>query len=160
MTKDEFMKAVRPKIGLGAFFDQAFLSRVDIELIEVRDYISSFANFYCPWAHCGSELIEFDPALKNIEARAIKVSDHELIDLKPERKEKIEECQKKTISLEIIPLGLDTASGKHLLLDSNHTSIALYRNYLSSKEDKEVQMILIKGPNLETVIGDFIIVNR
>jgi len=160
MNKSDYIVQVRTRIGLGSFNDQVFYARNDIEIIENEISISEFANFYCPWAHINGEHVEFDMALLNPLAKYIRVKDDELINYRKDRKEKIDNYQHKKIDLWPIPLAHDLATGKYLILDSNHTSISLFRKYKQDRLDKNLHVLILRGENLEDLIGDFIIVNR
>jgi len=104
----------------------------------------------------------FEDALCDIRVRGIRISDSDKIDLDSQRKKIIEEYQRKTYkNLEKVPVATDLATKRTLILDSNKTCVALYRNYFQNPEKNiKIPLIEIRGEELESVIGDFIIINR
>lgn len=165
MNKEEFLKIYRdsncPKILLGAFNEQGFLDREDLELKSGKIKISELGDFYCPWYYIDDHEADFYKDLEKEKTRAIKVSDKQKINLVSKRQNIIEQYQKEQIeSLGPIPVATDTATGKTLILDSNRTLVSLYRNFLKDGLDKDILIIEIRGANLEDVVGDFKIVNR
>lgn len=161
MEKPEFIKKYRqPRILLGAFNDNVFLCRGDIELVEKNISVSELNNFYCPWYYLDGQEKSFDEGLCNITIKAMKVEASELIDTNQERRNLIEKYQREKQKLDFIPIATDTETNRTLILDSNKTCIALYRNYLENEIDFDVSVIEIKGVQLQSVIGDFLIINR
>ena len=60
--------------------------------------------------------------------------------------------------LKAIPIATDTHTLKTLVLDSNHHIVSLIHSGLPS--DTELPVIRIIGPNLDKIIGDFIVLSR
>lgn len=163
MEKNEFIDRFRKRILLGAFDYDAFLTKEDLVFRERKLPISCFGKFFCPWYYLGNKIIKFSYALDDSRVQVMKVSDNEIINQHEERRKIIAAYQRQKFDY-LLPvlLAIDLATDRVLLLDSNKTTIAWYRNYLEDQKNKNIMVpvVEIAGKNLETIIGDFHIVNR
>lgn len=163
MEKNEFIDRFRKRILLEAFNYDAFLTREDLILRERKLPIFCFGKFFCPWYHLGNKIIKFSHALDDSRVQAMKISDCEIINLHEERRKIIMAYQRQKFDY-LLPvlLAVDLATDRALLLDSNKTIIAWYRNCLEDQKNKNIMVpvVEIAGKNLEIIIGDFYIVNR
>lgn len=164
IDRDEFIKKYHKRL-LGAFNNKLFISRDDITIREMYIPISNFAEFYCPFYYCNytNEIrdIDYSGAILSIYCYSMQIKDKNLIDINAERKNKIEKLQKNlSINIYSVPIATDIYSHKTLILDSNKTCTAIYRNYLENLNNIHINISEIIGTRLEQIVGDFIIVNR
>ncbi|AKM82709.1 TPA: hypothetical protein DD449_00770 [Candidatus Berkelbacteria bacterium] len=161
MNKVQFTQKFKSRIYLGKFnYWKFFVSPV--ELSEEKILIEDFAEFYCPWYYVDNREVSFSEAQKNPTARAININKASKINLSDSRMKAIS-CIKPDIisSLNPIPLAQDLKTNKVLVLDSNKTLIGLYKFFLTNKiENVKIPVVIIKGYNLEKIVGDFEIINR
>jgi hypothetical protein len=157
------------RITLGAFNRLKFLHRHDLEIREVQLTVPTLGECFCPWYYVNQgkpEEVDYGTAEWSIAARAMKVNQPGIIDLKSDRRRRIE-TYRKELKTRVAPeqpilLAIDTRTGKCLILDGNKTSCAIYRNFLDDEAQygRPVLAIQAAGPYLENIVGDFCIVNR
>lgn len=163
MSKDEFLRKYRrPQITIW-FNDNVFLSDVQIDIQEAQYKISSLGEFYCPWHYDSNNCLigSIEQAVGDPAVKSMRIKMSELINLDEERLKVIDLFIKNFPGLnDPIPLATDLNTKKTLILDANKRCVALYRNYLKSEIDNNLEFIEITGTGLEKLIEDFKIINR
>lgn len=166
-TAKEFLDRFRHRIYLGAFRDDVLRARSDLTIATETSAVGALADLWCPWywrpGLDGKPMTcFFDEALAESIARSMRVCDDALINLDATRAKLIAELQVSVGSWlpESVLVARDLRTGKALILDVNKRLIALYRNWIQTGGHSSVEVVEIRGRNLENLVGDFLIVNR
>lgn len=143
--------------------DEATLRRdSDVTVSEAECSLEDAANYYCPWYYdvdTKQELRKgFKELLQDPRARAARIKE-----VDSRFKEKWKKIQQlindfeKGASLWPCPVATDIAIGKSLVLDSNHTLVAIYNLW---SRDRRLKVIEVRGPSLSRIFCDFDIIGR
>ena len=166
MNKKDFIKLFCQTItvmgNLGQFWkdDKLIIKERQVTLEKV-------GNYYCPWyynSETGQGYVKtpFEEILGYSPARAVVVKDVERKIRFPSKRTKIkqyiQDFQGKTEkSLRPFPVVTDRMFNKSLVLDGNHTLVALYQSW---DRGKQIPVAEVCGGDLIRIFPDFCIVYR
>lgn len=159
---------ISSRVTLKAFDRSKLRCRNDLEIKEIELSVANLGEYFCPWYYIivrkeTPKEIRYEEAECLIEARAMRVKEINLVNLNNERELKIRkyvnDLENANPKVPIL-LVLDTTTGKYFIIDGNKTSCALYKSFLSSGKNRSTSAILVSGPYLENIFGDFCIINR